>query len=490
MLVRTASNAYFPQTMSVISLPDRDEADRQGGRLRSGSTTSSTSRPRRPDARNAGRRPGSRRRSGRALDEEVFAEIQARRHGGTCAGPRRRSSRPSSRRWSPARRRSGATGPTATSSPVTLPRHRWDKPWMAAVERVVLVHRLREVMPRSGSPGSSRPRPTSRASWRWASAGRIAGPREHLAAGRREPRRGDLHPVQGRDEPSRPGWRSRAVRRRAELLAAGSSAGRRTTREEPAQVPRAALRPAPFAVAPADHRVSLECGYPASSIRERIYAGPDRLRHPALHRHARRRGDDGRPGRGRPQIDRHLRRRSASGGLCSNDPVCRPARTSGELRPIPHAACHGCLLIAETPVRAAQRFPRPGPRGLHCTDNGASSRKTHHDERAVASSFRGFSKLQPFTPAESPRLSAPLSCSARFFLKAWRAGRRRASTAMPTAGIPPLALCLDMLCRPKATPGSRGPDRPCLDRPRNSRDSEPRYERRGRRMFCRAEDRY
>jgi len=26
MLVRTASNAYFPQTMSVISLPDRDEA--------------------------------------------------------------------------------------------------------------------------------------------------------------------------------------------------------------------------------------------------------------------------------------------------------------------------------------------------------------------------------------------------------------------------------------------------------------------------------
>src|SRR5205823_328038 len=26
MLVRTASNAYFPQTLSVISLPDRDEA--------------------------------------------------------------------------------------------------------------------------------------------------------------------------------------------------------------------------------------------------------------------------------------------------------------------------------------------------------------------------------------------------------------------------------------------------------------------------------
>ena len=32
----------------------------------------------------------------------------------------------------------------------TLPRPAWDKPWMASVERVVLVHRLREVVAQLG----------------------------------------------------------------------------------------------------------------------------------------------------------------------------------------------------------------------------------------------------------------------------------------------------------------------------------------------------
>jgi hypothetical protein len=96
--------------------------------------------------------------------------------------------------------------------------------------------------------------------------------------------------------------------------------------------------------------LSLECGYPASSLRERVYAGeagygiliftasPDA---------------DGTLGglveAGR-QLRRHLRAALDLGQLCSHDPVCaqhNPANLN-EHRFLQGAACHGCLLISET----------------------------------------------------------------------------------------------------------------------------------------------
>jgi hypothetical protein len=50
------------------------------------------------------------------------------------------------------------------------------------------------------------------------------------------------------------------------------------------------------------------------------------------------------------RLDRHLRAALSLGGLCSNDPVCAQHRADNlhECRFLLGAACHGCLLIAET----------------------------------------------------------------------------------------------------------------------------------------------
>jgi len=100
--------------------------------------------------------------------------------------------------------------------------------------------------------------------------------------------------------------------------------------------------------------LSLECGYAASAIRERIYCSlPDEPTPMAGILLAT--GSSGTEGtlgglveQGR-HLARHLRAAWDLGALCSNDPVCghhSPAREqTGRL--LEGAACHGCLFIAE-----------------------------------------------------------------------------------------------------------------------------------------------
>ena len=96
--------------------------------------------------------------------------------------------------------------------------------------------------------------------------------------------------------------------------------------------------------------LSLDCGYSASAIRERIYAGPSG--HGIL-LYTGTPGSEGSLGglveMGK-NIGRHVERALELGRLCSNDPVCaqhEPAHQNEE-RFLHGAACHGCLLIAET----------------------------------------------------------------------------------------------------------------------------------------------
>jgi hypothetical protein len=112
----------------------------------------------------------------------------------------------------------------------------------------------------------------------------------------------------------------------------------------------ALLHPAPFAVPPPDHgrrpRMRLPGQLdPGADLRRSV-----RRRHPALHRDARCRGDDGRTRRCRPPIAKHLKAAIDLGRLCSNDPVCAQhlPENQHECRFLHGAACHGCLLIAET----------------------------------------------------------------------------------------------------------------------------------------------
>jgi hypothetical protein len=107
--------------------------------------------------------------------------------------------------------------------------------------------------------------------------------------------------------------------------------------------------------------ISLECGYAASAIRERIYCAPKGdplVPMAAILLSTGSPGTEGTLGglveQGR-YIRAHLRHAWDLGVLCSNDPVCArhsPDRDASE-RHLHGAACHGCLFIAES---SCERF--------------------------------------------------------------------------------------------------------------------------------------
>lgn len=105
--------------------------------------------------------------------------------------------------------------------------------------------------------------------------------------------------------------------------------------------------------------ISLECGYPASAIRERLYChteiGP--MGRPITQRmgillYTGTPGSEGTLG-GLVEVGRnlthHLKKAVELGMLCSNDPVCAQHRPDDgqEGRHQEGAACHGCVLIGE-----------------------------------------------------------------------------------------------------------------------------------------------
>ena len=98
--------------------------------------------------------------------------------------------------------------------------------------------------------------------------------------------------------------------------------------------------------------LAMRCGYPASSIRERIYADDEAERFGIL-LYTGSPDAEGTLG-GLVQEARHLEDHLAQalrmGALCSNDPICAqhaPGK-SMEQRWLHGAACHGCALVAET----------------------------------------------------------------------------------------------------------------------------------------------
>lgn len=98
--------------------------------------------------------------------------------------------------------------------------------------------------------------------------------------------------------------------------------------------------------------LAMRCGYPASSIRERIYADGERERFGIL-LYTGSPDAEGTLG-GLVQQARHLEDHLAHAlrmsALCSNDPICaqHAPGESMEGRWLHGAACHGCALVAET----------------------------------------------------------------------------------------------------------------------------------------------
>ena len=115
--------------------------------------------------------------------------------------------------------------------------------------------------------------------------------------------------------------------------------------------------------------ISLECGYSASAIRERLYCGQAEENGPNMAAVMLTTGTTGSEGtlgglveEGR-RVRHHLREVWDLGRLCSNDPVCAAHDPSAESsdRKTEGAACHGCLYIAEC---SCERFNKYLDRAL------------------------------------------------------------------------------------------------------------------------------
>jgi hypothetical protein len=104
--------------------------------------------------------------------------------------------------------------------------------------------------------------------------------------------------------------------------------------------------------------VALECGYSSSSIRERIYVGNGGYGVLLYTASPDAEGTLGGLVEAADRIDQYLRHALDLGRLCANDPVCAHHEPNNveEERFLLGAACHGCVLLAESSCERRNDF--------------------------------------------------------------------------------------------------------------------------------------
>ena len=347
LLIRTASNAWFPQVLSVLSLPDRGtEVERAVEELWQQLQIVA-------DAAQLGfvkQYPGVADRLAAFSDAEVLGAIAARRSGGD-AGDRPIKHAELDALLAAAE----GFGDDVPVDPDFHARRLPESVWRRrssrcdGIEGVIQVHRLREVLALAGFTRLEPVIPN------------IDG--EYEAE------------VERADIALEPRWFP-AVENRGEGIVVQLSAGAVTDwlGRQPVQERLSQLLDGHLAWA--RHRnserhfpggpyvllhtlahlliqsLSMRCGYPAASIRERIYADDAGKRY-ALLLYTASPDAEGTLGglvQEARRVEDHLQYALESAILCSNDPVCAehvPGHSMEE-RWLHGAACHGCALIAET----------------------------------------------------------------------------------------------------------------------------------------------
>lgn len=357
LLVRNASNAYFPQLMNVISLPGRDEGLREAveavwdfvGEAEDVQMVTYERKKARVKSALEG-----------FSDEQVFAEIKVRR--GQSAEEKKKVKHAELETLIGSKDELGDDKPDGDFFARKLDDSAWQAPWMKSVERIVLVHRLREVMAQVGFTRFEAVSPD------------IDGELELgvTRASLTQDQPTWLPAVENRGEGVFIQFKSDAIARwatRPDVKARGEKllAGYEEWKEDHAGAEKSFVESGgllPYVLLHSFSHLlisamSLECGYPASSIRERIYTVPKLGYGVLLYT-----GSSDAEGTlggliqvGR-NIHKHIRNAIRSGELCSNDPVCaqhQPANQH-EHRFLHGAACHGCLLISETSCEQHNEF--------------------------------------------------------------------------------------------------------------------------------------
>ena len=343
LLIRSASNAYFSQLMSVISLPDRDDVVRRAV----DAVWTFLEVVEDIDQLKYERRKSAVKMALEGIsDEEVFADILARRGLGV---PGDKSVKVAELETLMASKEEvGEDRPEGVFYARSLPKQAWDRPWMNSVERVVLVHRLREVVAQVGFTRFESAAPDIEGELDMGV--RSASLAREISWLPAFENRGEGVFIQFSTKAIQD-WMARPqVQKRGLYLASGfkmwSKEHDRSARDFPG-LPYVMLHSFSHMLIAA---VALSCGYPASSIRERIYAIPN-VGYGVLLMTGTSDAEGTLGGLvqvGRP-IHETIRNAIDMGVLCSNDPVCAqhdPA-SSHERRFLHGAACHGCLLISE-----------------------------------------------------------------------------------------------------------------------------------------------
>ena len=355
LLIRTASNAWFPQVVSVLSLPDRGSEVEQAvealwDRLHVVKDANALGVMKSfPDVAD---------RLASFSDREVLDAIAARSAGGASAERPIKHAELDALLAVPE-----GYGDDVPIDPDFHARRLPESAWrrsarLDAIESVIQVHRLREVLALAGFTRLEPVMPNV--------DGEYDGEVEPAAIAL-EPawfpaveNRGEGILVQLRAD-AVTDWLGRApVRRRLNELVAGHNAWaaqRKSERSFPGG-PYVLLHTLAHLLV---ESLSMRCGYPAASIRERIFvdeASSRSERNPHGGRYALllytaspdAEGTLGGLVQEARRIEDHLRHALRTAALCSNDPVCAehvPGHSMEE-RWLHGAACHGCTLIAET----------------------------------------------------------------------------------------------------------------------------------------------
>lgn len=350
LLVRSASNSYFAQTLSVISIPEaltkvREAVSSVWVEYLQNAESLAEVAVFRKTAKVSEALSG-------LTNDEVWAEIQRRKGGATVPTVGIREAEIKTLLTAPDDVAGDEPNGDFYARSIVIPK----SPFASKLERVVKVHRLREVIAQIGFTRFEAAVPDVN--------GELELNVERAALSRDADwlpaieNRGEGVFVSLRRDAIKEWYERRGVRDRVGQLAKGFEAWKTVNEHPDAKFPGAAF----IMLHSLSHllltTVALDCGYAASSIRERIYASDSGYGVLLYTASPDAEGTLGGLVQAADRIDRYLRQAVDLGQLCANDPVCAQHRPDNyqEERFLHGAACHGCLLLAESSCERRNDF--------------------------------------------------------------------------------------------------------------------------------------
>jgi len=344
LLIRSASNAYFPQLLSVISIPDAHEAVDEMVRAIWESHLSAVESE--GELAFVLKMPAVKQHLETFSPEQIMTAIARVRRGAADDRPVKEVEFEA---LASAKDELGADRPEGDFFARALLKQAWDAPWMNAIERVVLVHRLREVVAQVGFTRFEAAGPDIQGELDiTVERAKLAVDVPWLPANEN---RGEGVFLQFKPEAMRTWLERDAVKLRDAQLQQGFDLWKHEhegSNRNYFGLPFYMLHSLSHLLLTA---ISLECGYPPSSLRERVYAWEPTGQYGILIYTGSpdAEGTLGGLVEAGKRIRSHVQRALEAGRLCSNDPVCAfHSPTRHDHQPLLGSACHGCLLISET----------------------------------------------------------------------------------------------------------------------------------------------